>query len=100
MRLIFKRKIDYLTFQLKLQYYDLSENELKLVALLYLGGINDKVKATAVKMGVFKSKQSIDNHISKFRRLGIIKQDKVVLLEPIETELAETEINLTLCIQH
>lgn len=79
----FNRKIDLITFQLKLLHYDLSENELKLLALLYLNGINYKTKEIALKQNIFKSMQSIENHISKFRRMNIIVDNVIKLTSPI-----------------
>lgn len=96
----FKRKIDLVTFQLKLQFYELSENELRLLALLYLGGVNQDTKKIALENNVFKSEQSIENHISKFRKLGIIKDEKVILKEPLAKVVNnKATINIELCIQ-
>ena len=39
----FEKRIDFLTYQLKQQFYDLSENELKLIAILYLRGLNAEI---------------------------------------------------------
>lgn len=77
----FNTPIDFLTYQLKQQYYDLSENELKMLAVLYLKGISAEVKKQIVKLGIFKSVQTVDNHLSKFKDIGIIqgKAKKVTL---------------------
>ena len=40
----FERPIDFLTYQLKQQFYDLSENELRLIAILHLKGLNNQIK--------------------------------------------------------
>lgn len=75
----FERPIDFLTYQLKQQYYSLSENELKMLAILYLKGIDIEVKKQIVKLGIFKSIQTVDNHLSKFKDMGIIKERKICL---------------------
>lgn len=77
--LIFDKPIDFLTYQLKQQFYDLSENELRLIAILHLRGINKEVKKEVVQHNVFKSMQSVENHLSKLRKKGIIDKNKVVL---------------------
>ena len=51
----FERPIDFLTYQLKQQFYDLSENELRLIAILHLKGLNSKIK----KEIVYKAKYFI-----------------------------------------
>mgnify|MGYP006361814761 CR=1 FL=1 len=40
----FERPIDFLTYQLKQQFYDLSENELRLIAILHLKGLTNQIK--------------------------------------------------------
>jgi hypothetical protein len=83
----FKKPIDYLVFQLKQQYYHLSDNELKLLALICLKGVNRTIKDVAVREGVFKSKQTVANALSKFRMQGILdRDDEPVLQADIITE--------------
>jgi hypothetical protein len=83
----FKKPIDYLVFQLKQQYYHLSDNELKLLALICLKGVNKTIKDVAVREGVFKSKQTVANALSKFRTQGILdRDDEPVLQANIITE--------------
>lgn len=78
----FEKPIDFLTYQLKQQYYNLSENELKMLAILYLKGVDIEVKKQIVKLGIFKSIQTVDNHLSKFKDMGIIQgKDKKVCLK-------------------
>lgn len=93
----FEKPIDFLTYQLKQQFYDLSENELKLVAILYLHGLNNGVKKEIVNRQVFKSMQSVENHLSKLRKMGILDKNKVILKQEISTSKATSiKINLTL----
>ena len=42
--LYFDLPIDYLTYQLRQQFHKLSENELKLLAIIYLSGLNADIK--------------------------------------------------------
>lgn len=93
----FERPIDFLTYQLKQQFYDLSENELKLIAILYLRGLNAEIKKEIVKYEIFKSIQSVENHLTKLRKRGILDKNKVMLKQPISTTNSTTiKINLTL----
>ena len=70
----------FLTYQLKQQFYDLSENELKLIAILYLKGLNAEIKKEIVKVwNFFKSIQSVENHLTKVKKKNILKKNKVVL---------------------
>lgn len=78
----FSTPIDFLTYQLKQQFYQLSENELKMLAIIYLKGISSDIKKQIVKLGIFKSVQTVDNHLSKFKELGIVSgKDKKVNLK-------------------
>ncbi len=93
----FEKRIDFLTYQLKQQFYDLSENELKLIAILYLRGLNAEIKKEIVKYEIFKSIQSVENHLTKLRKRGILDKNKVMLKQPISTTNSTTiKINLTL----
>ena len=93
----FERPIDFLTYQLKQQFYDLSENELKFVAILYLKGLNSQIKKEIVEKQIFKSIQSVENHLTKLRKKGILDKNKVMLKQPISTTNSTTiKINLTL----
>ena len=74
----FEKRIDFLTYQLKQQFYDLSENELKLIAILYLRGLNAEIKKEIVKYEIFKSIQSVENHLTKLRKRGILDKNKVM----------------------
>ena len=92
----FEKRIDFLTYQLKQQFYDLSENELKLIAILYLRGLNAEIKKEIVKYEIFKSIQSVENHLTKLRKRGILDKNKVMLKQPISTTNSTTiKINLT-----
>jgi hypothetical protein len=92
----FDKKIDFLTYQLKQQFYNLSENELKLIAILYLAGISNEIKKQILDLKVFKSMQSIENHLTKLRKLGIIQNNKIVLKKDISTKNTVIKINLIL----
>jgi len=93
----FEKCIDFLTYQLKQQFYDLSENELKLIAILYLKGLNAEIKKEIVKYEIFKSIQSVENHLTKLRKRGILEKNKVILKQPISTSNSTSiKINLTL----
>lgn len=93
----FEKHIDFLTYQLKQQFYDLSENELKLIAILYLKGLNADIKREIVKYEIFKSIQSVENHLTKLRKKGILEKNKVILKQPISTSNSTSiKINLTL----
>jgi len=91
----FKKPIDYLTYQLKHHFYDLSENELKMLAIIHLKGLNSDIKNQIVEWNIFKSKQSVENHLSKFRKNQILVDGKVNLKQPliIEKEMV-IKINL------
>lgn len=83
----FKTPIEFLVFQLKQQYYTLSDNELKLLALICLRGVTKSIKDVAVKQGVFKSRQTVANALSKFRSEGVLTRDnEPVLQQPLITE--------------
>ena len=83
----FKKPIDYLVFQLKQQFITLSENELKLLALICLKGVTKSIKEVAVREGVFKSKQTVANALSKFRTSGILDKDNEPQLQsPLITD--------------
>ena len=93
----FEKRIDFLTYQLKQQFYDLSENELRLVAILYSYGLSAKVKKVIVEKQIFKSMQSVENHLTKLRKRGILEKNKIVLKHEISTSKATSfKINLTL----
>ncbi len=93
----FEKRIDFLTYQLKQQFYDLSENELRLIAILYLKGLNSTIKKEIVKYGIFKSIQSVENHLTKLRKKGILDKNKIILKHEISTsESTSIKINLTL----
>ena len=72
----FERPIDFLTYQLKQQFYELSENELKFVAILYLKGLKTKKKKEIVEKQIFKSIQSVENHLTKLRKKGILDKNR------------------------
>lgn len=93
----FQKPIDYITYQLSQQFMDLSKNELRMLALIHLKGLSSEIKNTIVKHNIFKSRQSIENHLSKFRRLGIIKDGKVVLKYPISTK-NNVKLNITVSV--
>lgn len=83
----FKRPIDYLVFQLRQQFITLSENELKLLALVCLKGVTKSIKDVAVKEGVFKSRQTVANALSKFRTSGVLDKDNEPQLQtPLVTD--------------
>ena len=93
----FERPIDFLTYQLKQQFYDLSENELKFVAILYLKGLNSQIKKEIVEKQIFKSIQSVENHLTKLRKKGILDKNKIILKNEISISKATSiKINLTL----
>jgi hypothetical protein len=93
----FERPIDYITYQIKQQYFDLSDNELKLIAIIYLKGLNNNIKKEIVNHNVFKSMQSVENHLTKLRKLGILINNKIVLKDTISTKSnTSIIINLTL----
>lgn len=93
----FERPIDYITYQIKQQYFDLSDNELKLIAIIYLKGLNSNIKKEIVNHNVFKSMQSVENHLTKLRKLGILINNKIVLKDTISTKSnTSIIINLTL----
>lgn len=93
----FERPIDFLTYQLKQQFYDLSENELRLIAILYLKGLNSKIKKEIVEKQIFKSIQSVENHLTKLRKKGILDKQKINLKNEISISKATSiKINLTL----
>lgn len=93
----FERPIDYLTYQLRQQFYDLSENELRLIAIIYLRGLSKEIKKEIVDREVFKSIQSVENHLTKLRKRGILDKNKIVLKYDISKEKSTTiKINLTL----
>ena len=63
----FERPIDFLTYQLKQQFYDLSENELRL------------------------------NHLTKLRKRNILDKNKIILKNEIsQSKATSIKINLTL----
>ena len=66
--LYFDLPIDYFTYQLRQQFHNLSENELKLLAIIYLSGLNADIKKEVVNRQIFKSLQTVENHLSKFRK--------------------------------
>jgi predicted transcriptional regulator len=93
----FERPIDFLTYQLKQQFYDLSENELRLIAILHLKGLNSKIKKEIVEKQIFKSIQSVENHLTKLRKKGILDKQKINLKNEISISKATSiKINLTL----
>jgi hypothetical protein len=82
----FKKPIDYLVYQLSQQFLTLSNNELKLLALITLKGLTKTTKITAVREGIFKSEQTVANAFSKFRKEGILDvDDNTKLLFPLIT---------------
>lgn len=91
----FEKPIDFLTYQLKQQFYDLSENELKMIAILSLKGLNNDIKKEIVRLGIFKSMQSVENHLSKLRKLEILEKNKVNLKYPLVRD-KETVIKINL----
>jgi hypothetical protein len=91
----FNKKIDFLTWQLKQQFLDLSENELKLLAIIHLKGVSATIKKEIVKLNIFKSAQTVENHLSKFRKIGILNENKVQLKYPISMA-SETKIIINL----
>jgi chromosome segregation and condensation protein ScpB len=83
----FKKPIDFLVYQLRSQFLDLSMNELKLLALIALKGVTKTTKVTAVREGIFKSEQTVANALSKFRKENILdSEDFPVLLCPLITK--------------
>jgi len=77
----FKKPIDYLVFQLRQQFPGLSDNELKLLTLVCIKGVTKSIKDLAVREGVFKSKQTVANTLSKFRHLNILDKDDEPVLQ-------------------
>ena len=93
----FERPIDFLTYQLKQQFYDLSENELRLIAILHLKGLSIRIKKEIVDKQIFKSMQSVENHLTKLRKMGILDKNKIVLKNEIsQSKSTSIIINLTL----
>ena len=93
----FERPIDFLTYQLKQQFYDLSENELRLIAILYLKGLSSRIKKEIVDKQIFKSRQSVENHLTKLRKRGILDKNKIILKHEISINKSTSiKINLTL----
>jgi len=93
--LTFEKPIDFLTYQLKQQFYNLSENELKMIAILSLKGLDNDIKKEIVRLGIFKSMQSVENHLSKLRKLNILEKNKVNLRYPLVKD-KETVIKINL----
>lgn len=93
--LYFDLPIDYLTYQLRQQFHKLSENELKLLAIIYLSGLNADIKKEVVNRQIFKSLQTVENHLSKFRKEKILVGNEVQLKFPINKS-RETSIKLNL----
>ena len=93
--LYFELPIDYLTFQLRQQFHKLSENELKLLAIIYLSGLNADIKKEVVNRQIFKSLQTVENHLSRFRKEKILVDNKIQLKFPI-SKMKETSIKLNL----
>jgi len=91
----FERPIDFLTYQLRQQFHKLSENELKLLAIIYLSGLNADIKKEVVNRQIFKSLQTVENHLSKFRKEKILVGNEVQLKFPI-SKSRETSIKLNL----
>jgi hypothetical protein len=91
----FEKPIDFLTYQLKQQFYDLSENELKMIAILSLKGLNNDIKKEIVRLGIFKSLQSVENHLTKLRKRGILEKTGVKLKYPLVRD-KETLIKIKL----
>lgn len=77
----FSVPIDYLVFQLKQQRPELSDNELKLLALICLKGVTKTIKEVAVREGIFKSKQTVANALTKFRQRGVLDRDNEPILQ-------------------
>jgi hypothetical protein len=62
-----------------------------------LRGLNAEIKKEIVKYEIFKSIQSVENHLTKLRKRGILDKNKVMLKQPISTTNSTTiKINLTL----
>lgn len=97
LNITFKRPIDYLTYQLKHYFYELSENELKMLAIIYLKGLSCDIKNEIVSLKIFKSKQSVENHLTKFRKNGILVNNKVNLKHSLVTD-KEMILKIKLCI--
>ena len=91
----FDTPIEFLTYQLKQQFDNLSDNELKLLCIVYLKGLNPEIKKEIVKWNIFKSLQSVENHLSKFRKEKILVGNEVQLKFPI-SKSRETSIKLNL----
>lgn len=91
----FDTPIEFLTYQLKQQFDNFSDNELKLLCIVYLKGLNPEIKKEIVKWNIFKSLQSVENHLSKFRKEGILKENVVNLKTPLDRG-SETTIKLNL----
>ncbi len=94
----FKKPIDYLVFQLKQQYLNLSDNELKLLALICIKGVSKTIKEAAVREGIFKSKQTVANTLSKFRTLQILDRDNEPVLQSplVRTNACKLIIEITI----
>lgn len=75
----FETPIDYIVYQLKLEHYYLTDNELKLLGLVSLKGLSSQLKKEVVKLGVFKSLQTVENHLTKFRKIGLLVDNKVLI---------------------
>ena len=92
----FKKPIDYLTYQLKHYFYELSENELKMLAIIHLKGLTKAVKDDIVAYNIFKSKQSVENHLTKFRKKGILKDEKVNLPHPLIVDSGKMTLKINM----
>jgi len=79
----FDTPIDFLIYQLKQQFDNLSNNELKLLCIIHLKGLNSEIKKEIVRFNIFKSLQTVENHLSKFRKEGILKENVVILKNPL-----------------
>lgn len=92
----FDKPIDLLTYQLKQQFYDMSENELKLIAILYLKGLNKDIKKDIIRHNIFKSPQSVENHLTKLRKKGILNENNIIQLKHELSIKKRTEIKINL----
>lgn len=71
--------------------FDLTDNEIKVLSIFYVDGIDDDSIQKVLDMKIYKNDQSVSNTLSKFTKLGIIEKinKKKIITEKLPVEVSD-----------
>jgi hypothetical protein len=93
---------DSIKFQIILKRFiddiPLTDTDIEILSIFYVHGITDIAKDMIISKKIYKNMQSVENTLSKFTRMGIIKKDNggKVFTDRLEVETDPSSILMTI----